>query len=767
MILSIYYLYHHSQILLEMKIIHRIILFLLIGIQVIAIAYSQKSDPGLLTLDRIYNSYEFFPEFFGPAEWMEDGSGYTTLEYSGAAFGKVDLVRYDALTGSGTLLVESDNFIPEGKVRPLEIDDYTWSPEGDRLLIFTNTVRVWRTNTKGDYWIYDLNSEKLRQIGAFAKPSTLMFAKFSPDGKKVGYVMENNIYVEDLETGDILQLTANGTAIMINGTFDWVYEEEFQIQDGFRWSPDSKKIAYWQIDDSGIGVFYLINNTDSIYPRIIKIPYPKVGQMLPSARIGVITIDGGETVWMKTDGDPGDHYIPRMEWAANSEEIVFQYMNRLQNNNQVILGDANTGDVHTIYTEKDEAWLDVVDDFHWIERGRYFTWISEKSGWRHIYLVSRDGKEIRQITNGNFDVISVEYIDEIEGYIYFIASPDNPTQQFLFRIKMDDGAEPEKLTAEKRGSHSYDISPDGKWAIRTWSDFETPPIMDLVSLSKHKTQRILVENNRLKSNIKKLHRPKVEFFRVDVGNGVKLDGWMMKPYHFDQSQKYPVLFYLYGEPGSSTVQDNFNWIYYLWHTMLTQKGYIIISIDNRGTNAPRGREWRKCIYKQIGVLAPADQAKAAIEIGEWDFIDKDRFAIWGWSGGGSMTLNALLQYPEIYHTGIAVASVPDQRLYDAIYQERYMQTPELNPEGFMKGSPITYAGNLKGNLLIIHGTGDDNVHYQGMEKLINEFIRYNKQFTMMAYPNRSHGIYEGMGTTLHLYTLMTNFLMEKMPPGEE
>ena len=401
--------------------------------------YCQKPDPGLLTLDRIFSSYEFIPEFFSPSKWLKDSSGYTTLEYSGLAYDKPELVKYDAKTGTRTLLMKSEKFMPEGKETSLEIDDYYWSPDGSCLLMFTNTTRVWRTNTKGDYWIYDFKNEKLKQIGTFAKPSTMMFAKFSTDGKKVGYVVENNIFVEDLETGDIIQLTNDGSDKMVNGTFDWVYEEEFQIQDGFRWSPDSRKIAFWQIDDSGVGEFCLINNTDSIYPRIITIPYPKVGETLPSARIGVIPADSGKTVWMNTEGDPRNNYIPRMEWAANSEEIVFQYMNRLQNKNQVMLGDIQTGDVRTVYTEVDEAWVDVVDDFQWIEGGKYFTWVSEQSGWRHIYLVSRDGTEIRQITHGDYDVVSVEHIDEKTGYLYFIASPGNPTQRVLFRIKMSGG----------------------------------------------------------------------------------------------------------------------------------------------------------------------------------------------------------------------------------------------------------------------------------------------------------------------------------------
>jgi dipeptidyl-peptidase-4 len=409
--------------------------------------------------------------------------------------------------------------------------------------------------------------------------------------------------------------------------------------------------------------------------------------------------------------------------------------------------------------------VDVVDDMKWISGGKFFTWISERSGWRHMYLVSRDGKEIRSITSGNWDLISVSAIDEKEGFLYFIASPENPTQRYLYRTRLTGDGKPDLLTPQNHGYHEYNISPDARWAIHTWSDFETPETTELVNIPKHKSVSVLADNGRLKDAVKELKKLPVEFFRIDIGDGVKLDGFVMKPYNFDASRKYPVLFYVYGEPWGQTVLDQFGSLYYLWHLMLTQQGYIVISIDNRGTPAPRGRDWRKCIYKQIGVLAPEEQAKAARIISEWDFIDKDRFAIWGWSGGGGMTLHALLQYPEIYSTGIAVASVPDLALYDATYQERYMQTPLTNPEGYKKGSPITHAANLKGNLLIIHGTGDDNVHYQGMEKLVNEFIKYNRQFTMMAYPNRSHGIFEGEGTTVHLYTLMTKYLMDKMPPG--
>jgi dipeptidyl-peptidase-4 len=728
-------------------------------------SFSQESDRGLLTINRIFNSYEFYPDFYGPVKWLEDGSGFTAVEYSSAVPGGQDLVKYDPQTSKSSVLISASDLKPAGYDMPLEISNYSWSKDGNKLLIFTNTARVWRYNTRGDYWIFDIGTRKLKQIGTFADPSTLMFAKFSPDGNKVAYVVRNNIYTENLQDGKITQLTYDGSSTIINGNFDWVYEEEFIIYDGFRWSPDGKLIAYWQFDASGVKEFLLINNTDSLYPRIIRIPYPKVGETLSACRIGVIPSTGGETVWMKTSGDPRNNYIPRMEWAGTSEEISFQYFNRFQNKDEVMLGNAFTGEVSTILTETDEAWVDVVDDMKWISGGKFFTWISERSGWRHMYLVSRDGKEIRSITSGNWDLISVSAIDEKEGFLYFIASPENPTQRYLYRTRLTGEGKPDLLTPQNHGYHEYNISPDARWAIHTWSDFETPETTELVNIPKHKSVSVLADNGRLKDAVKELKKLPVEFFRIDIGDGVKLDGFVMKPYNFDASRKYPVLFYVYGEPWGQTVLDQFGSLYYLWHLMLTQQGYIVISIDNRGTPAPRGRDWRKCIYKQIGVLAPEEQAKAARIISEWDFIDKDRFAIWGWSGGGGMTLHALLQYPEIYSTGIAVASVPDLALYDATYQERYMQTPLTNPEGYKKGSPITHAANLKGNLLIIHGTGDDNVHYQGMEKLVNEFIKYNRQFTMMAYPNRSHGIFEGEGTTVHLYTLMTKYLMDKMPPG--
>ena len=720
-----------------------------------------QDDPGILTLERIFSSNEFRSERFGPARWLEDGSGYTTLERSEDDLGGVDIVKYNPRSGDKNVLIQAAQLLPEGGEKPLAVKDYHWSPDGTKLLIFTNTKRVWRRHTRGDYWVMELESGKLWQLGTFAEPSTMMFAKFSPNGKKVAYVVKHNIYTEDLETSAIKQITFDGTDEMINGTFDWVYEEEFGQRDGFRWSPDNKSIAYWQLDASEVRDFYMINNTDSLYSYVIPVQYPKVGETLSACRLGVMPAEGGETVWMKLDGDPQNNYIARMEWAAGSDELIFQYLNRHQNKLQLMLGTAATGEVKTIYTENDEAWLDPVDDLVWLDEGKAFTWVSEQSGWRHIYVVSRDGQTVKAVTKGDFDVISIQNIDIKNGYVYFMASPDNASQRYLYRARLDGKKEAERLTPDdQEGYHRYQVSPDSKWAIHTFMNTRTPMTVDVVSLPKHKSERMLVENTALKEKMAMLNVNPPEFFKVDIGDGIELDGWMIKPPNFNPETTYPVLFYVYGEPAGQTVIDRPP---SLWHLMMSQQGYIVVSFDNRGTPAPKGRDWRKIVYMKIGIISAEEQAKAATIIGDWDFVDKNRIAIWGWSGGGSSTLQAMLKYPEIYNTGMSVAPVPDQRLYDAVYQERYMRTYEENQEGFDEGSVINFAKNLEGNLLIVHGTGDDNVHYQGTEKLINELIKYNKPFTMMAYPNRSHGIYEGEGTTRHLYELLTRYLVENMP----
>jgi dipeptidyl-peptidase-4 len=754
-----------SRLITKNKIPGLLFLVLIVGL---ALWAGEKADPSFLDLERIFTSAEFKAERFGPARWLKNGKGYTTLEDSRRHDKGRDIVRYDPKTGKRHVLVPAKHLIPKGKTSPLKIEDYRWSPDGKQLLIFTDTKRVWRRNTKGDYWVLNLRNRKLQKIGGKAGPSTLMFAKFSPQGDRVAYVSLNNIYVENLKDSHITPITSDGTETLINGTFDWVYEEEFSLRDGFRWSPDGKFIAYWQLDSSEVKEFYLINNTDSLYPKITAFKYPKAGETNSAGRVGIVNAQGGKTTWLDVPGDPRNNYIARMEWAANSKEVLLQYLNRLQNTNRVMLGDVFTGEIRTVFTDRDDTWVEVCDDLKWLNHGKSFTFVSERDGWQHVYKVSRSGENIELITPGEFDVISIENIDEEHGWLYYIAAPKNPAQRYLFRSLLNGSGKPERLTpVNLPGSHSYQVSPGSKWAFHTYSDFAVPTTINLIRLPSHRKVRTLVKNVSLKDKVKALKRSPVEFFRVEIEKGVLLDGWCMKPPGFDAAKKYPVLFYVYGEPWGQTVQDKWSGNRYLWHLMLTQQGYIVMSVDNRGTNAPRGREWRKCIYRQIGILASADQASALKAIIEkFSYVDASRIGIWGWSGGGSMSLNAIFRYPELYQTAMSVASVSNQRFYDSIYQERYMGLPKDNPEGFENGSPVTHAHKLKGNLLLIHGTGDDNCHYQGCEVLINELIAHNKYFTMMAYPNRSHGIYEGENTTRHLYELLTRYLKENLPLRE-
>jgi dipeptidyl-peptidase-4 len=729
-------------------------------------AQDKAADSGTLTLERIFGSREFAAERFGPARWMSDGDSYTTLEPAAAGGGR-DLVLYRAATGQREILVPAAKLVPPGASAPIAIEDYAWSPDGKVLIVMTNSRRVWRQNTRGDFWTYDLASGKLRKLGPEFEPSTLMFAKLSPDGRMAAYVVKHNIYVEDLADGAVRALTADGSEDIINGTSDWVNEEEFGIRDGFRWSPDSRLIAFWQFDTRGVPVFTMINNTDALYPKTIAFKHPKAGQPNSAVRVGVVPAAGGPVVWMKAPGDPHDIYIPLIDWAGNSKEVVFQQLNRLQNTNHVQLGDAATGDIRTMYVDKDEAWLDDMARFVWLEGGKGLFWLSERDGWRHAYYVSRDGKDVRLMTPGEYDVMSVDAIDEKNGLLYVTASPEDATKRFEYRVRMDGKGKPERVGPPgQTGVHRYDVSPTARWAFHSFSSLDTPPHTELVRLPGGEAVRTLAANAALRAKVEAIRRNRVEYAKLDIGGGVKVDSWRILPPGFDPKKKYPLFVYVYGEPAGQTVQDSWGGNNYLWHLMLAQQGYVVASFDNRGTPAPRGRAWRKSVYRQIGILASADQAAAVrAAIAAWPFIDAERIGSWGWSGGGQMTLNAIFRYPELYKAGLAVAFVSDQKLYDTIYQERFMGLPQDNADGYKNGSPITFAKNLKGNLLIVHGTGDDNVHYQSFEMLVNELIANGKQFTMMSYPNRSHGISEGRGTTLHLYKLLTSYLETHLTPG--
>jgi dipeptidyl-peptidase 4 len=715
-------------------------------------------------IDRIYAANEYALPRFGPARWLADGVSYTTVERGPT--GGSEIIRYDAASGNRSVLISAAQLTPAGGQKPLTIADYVWSEDDAKLLIFTNTQKVWRQNTRGDYWVLTLKTGSLQQVGASRPPASLMFAKFSPDATRVGYVSANNVYVERLDDGKVTQLTTDGSETTINGTSDWVYEEEFGLRDGFRWSPDGRSIAYFQFDSIGVGIFSLINTTDTLYPVITRIPYPKAGTTNSAVRIGVISAEGGPTTWIRTEGDPRNTYLSRLGWI-DAHTLAIQQLNRLQNRNDFLAADAKSGAVRRIFRDESPQWVDINEEVPWIDGGRAFLWQSEKSGWNHVYRVPREGGSGQVITRFEGDVTDIAGFDEKGGWMYFRASPDHAGQRYLYRSRLDGSGTPERVTpASQPGTHRYDVSPTGRMAFHTYSRFERPATTQVIELPSHKPIRALTDPAAVIAKVTPLLQPPAEFFRIDIGEGVQLDGYLLKPSTFDASKKYPFITHVYGEPAGQTVNDAWGGSQLLFHRALAEAGYIIISVDNRGTPAPRGTAWRKIIYGTVGDLSSREQAAAVKALlARHAFLDPDRVGVWGWSGGGTNTLNAMFRFPEVYKVGVAVAPVPDQRLYDTIYQERYMGLPQENVAGYKVGSAINFAEGLQGKLLLIHGSGDDNVHAQGTERLINRLVELGKPFDSMIYPNRSHSISEGPGTTPHVYKLIARYFYTHLAPG--
>jgi len=750
-----------------------------------AVSFAQQPAPTPETpkdtITRIFTN-EFSERPSPPPRWFEGGESYIAIEPAAGGHGR-DVVKYDTATGKNReVLITAAQLTPEGGKGPLEIAGLSWSKDNQRVLIFTNTRRVWRTNSRGDYWFLDRKAGKLKKLGGDAPEASLMYAKFNPDATRAAYLKNNDIYVEDFTSGKIQRITQDGSDLVINGGSDWVNEEELGLHDCFRWSPDGKRIAFWQFDLHGVGDFALMYYlgkergvvTDIPYPQTgpypvqMQVPYPLAGTTNSAVRAGVVGADGkGNVKWMDMPGDPRQNYIARLQWA-DANMLLIQQTNRLQNTENYLLADAGSGAVHQMWRDHDDAFISGYPEAQPIREGRQFLAVSEKDGWMHVWAIDRNGHETL-VTRGAMDAAGIEGVDEKGGWLYFIASPDNATQRYLYRSPLDGSADPVRVTpASFVGVNGYNISPDGKYAFHTFSSINDPGLRELVSLPDHKLVRMSSDGAESRKKMAQFLTQPAEFFKVDAGDGVAVDGWMMKPPNFDPAKKYPVLVNIYGEPASQTVLDRWGGNGALFHRYIASLGYLVVSFDNSGTPAPRGRAWRKVIYGDVGVLSSKQQAQALRSLGKMDaFVDLDRVAVWGWSGGGTNTLNLIFRSPDLYKVGMAVAPVPDQRLYDSIYQERYMGLPQDNSEGYKKGSAINFAAGLKGHLLIVHGSGDDNVHYQGTELLVNKLIELGKSFDFMTYPDRTHGISEGPGTTVHVYHLLARYLTEHLPAGPQ
>ena len=707
--------------------------------------------------------------------WNKDGNSYTTIEDNSIveitlpAMTKTPLVTAEQLAPLGLRQREGNRGAETGR-RGFggAAFQYQFSTDNQKVLISTKPIRIYH-NTFYTVNVFDKTTNTLTPIGKSVPAPGLLNAKLSPDGSKVAYVYDNNIYSEDLATHTTEKLTTDGSDKKLNGWFDYAYSEELYTIDGFRWSPDSKTIAYWQLDLARVGIFFMINNTDSIYPKIISIPFSKVGEPIAEARIGVLNLTTRQTKWMHIEGDPGKNYLPRMEWTPDGSRLIVQQLNRAQNHSNLVLCDPATGDSKVIYQESDDAWIDIRAfwshsggiGWDWLDNGKAFLWASEKDGWRHLYKITLDGQETL-LTKGDFDVTSVNGWDEKAGVLYFGASPTNATQRYLYKSSLKKPtAPPTRLTPDGLpGTHAYTISPNGHWAQHSFSSHLYANASEWVSLPDNKP---LNPADAIAQHLTATDAGKqTTFFQLTTADGVTMDGWVVKPANFDSTKKYPVVFYTYSEPAGASVTDAAQGRNPFFNL---ESGYIFVSVEGRGTPVPKGRTWRKSIYKSIGWLNVNDQAAAAREILKWPFIDTSRVAVYGSSGGGSTTQNLLFRYPDIYKVGLASAGVPNQLIYNTIYEERFMGVLPENRDAYIKCSPITYAKGLRGHLLIMHGTGDHNVNYQGEEMLLNELIKYNRQFQFMPYPNRTHGITEGEGTIEHKTTLMRNFLTQWCPPG--
>ena len=708
--------------------------------------------------------------------WNDDESGYY-------------IIKDNSIVLVSTQGEDDKTILASSSVNNVDFKSFNFSVRKDKLLIFTNTVKVWRYETRGDYWVYDFNTRKATKIGATMPESSLMFAKFSPDGSSVAYVSKENsssdkirnsstsvnIYIEDLKTNSVKQLTSsNGTKKLINGTFDWVYEEEFGCRDGFLFNDSGTKIAFWQIDANQVRDFFMINNTDSIYSYTIPVEYPKVGEDLSPARIGVIDLATDKISWIKIPGESNKFYLPRMTWLPNKDELMIQQLNRKQNHSKIFIADSESGQSRLLMEETDDAWVDlrsswpyqVQAGWKFINNGKEFLYTTEKDGWSHIYRFNIKNKKEYLVTKGSYDVVRPLAYDEQNKEVYFIASPENPTERYLYKTSVKGNGKLQRVTPlNLEGSHNYQISTKAKYAFHSFSNYYTKPMQAVISLPSH--DFIYKEQNMVsKFDSRKKKDHPLEFFEITTVDNVTMEGWIVKPKNLDVNKKYPVLFYFYSEPAGQTGVNRYgagnNGLY---DGNLSEDGYVYVTFDGRGTPSPKGRAWRKAIYRNIGRINVRDMAMGAKAVFEkYDFIDTTRVAVHGWSGGGTATLNCLFQYPEIFHTGIAVAAVANQLTYDNIYQERYMGDPKETYQDYVDGSPIKYAKNLKGNLLYIHGTGDDNVHYQNAEMLANELIKHKKVFYMLSYPNRSHGIREDSAYP-HVRLMFTDFLRKNCPPG--
>ncbi len=711
------------------------------------ISYFTLNAQDSITVEKLWGEYAYMAKRVPGFNFMNDGQHYTRLEAN-------KIKKYDLTSGafvedilSGNMLKGMSGF--EGK-----IDSYHFNNDESAIIIESESEAIYRHSSKAYFYIYNRKNKSLTPV---FQDDKVLHATLSPDGSKVAYVWANDLYYLNLSDGITHPITDDGkTNAIINGSADWVYEEEFAFTKAFHWSPDSKKIAFLRFDETEVPEFTMTKFNNDLYPEYVTFKYPKVGEKnaIVTAHCYSLAMDKTTTVQLEEDKE---FYLPRIMWTNDPNKIMLYKMNRHQNNLQLLLADAQTGQTTLALEENNKYFIEITDDIRFLKNNKEFIWSSEKSGYNHLYLYDFNGKEKAKLTQGDYDVINFYGVDEEKSRIYYRAAEKNSREKQIYSADLKGK---NKLTLiGNPGTNSAQFSSTFDYFVNTNSTINTPPSY-VVYNSKGKEVRTIENNNDLKKDLQSITTSPVEFFDFKTKDDVSLNGWMIKPTDFDPNKQYPVFMYLYGGPGSQQVTDSWKSFNYWWFQMLAQNGYVVACVDNRGTGA-RGEEFRKMTYMNLGHLETIDQIEAAKYLGGLPYTDKSRIGIFGWSYGGYMSSLCLLKGNDVFKAAIAVAPVTNWRWYDTVYTERYMRTEEENPKGYAENSPINFADRLKGKYLLVHGMGDDNVHWQNTVEMANALISANKQFDTYFYPNRHHGI-TGGNARLHLYTKMTNFIYENL-----
>ncbi len=722
----------------------RIILATFIFFVSVTLIFAQKA----ITIDEIYTKFSFTTKSVSGFNFMKDGNHYSTLKNG-------NINKYNFTSGAPV-----ETIFDGGTVKGIagfsgDLEKYTFSEDESKILIESQSDRIYRHSSQLKCHVFDIKTASLTEIYPKGK---IVNPIFSPDGEKVGFVFSNNLYIKNLKSNNITQITADGVKNkIINGMCDWVYEEEFSFTRAFYWSPDSKKIAFIRFDESKVPEFTMQLYMDDSYPIHETFKYPKVGEK--NAAVTAWMYDISRAKAQKVDiGSLSDLYIPRIIWTKDPNKLCIVTLNRHQNHLKLHITDTKINKSSVLYEEKNKYYIDITDDLTFLKDGKHFVWSSEKEGYNQLYLFGMDGKQKVKLTTGAYDIMAFYGVDEKNNKVYFQAAEISPLQKHVFSVDLD-GKNITNLTPTSEGTNSAQFSSTFDFFSNNHSTANTAPTYTVFDRVGKKVRTI--EDN---INYHKLQEEygvsPVDFFTFTTSENVKLNGWMIKPRDFNPTRKYPVFMTQYSGPGSQSVTDSWKGTSYWWNQLIAQAGYIVVCVDGRGTGA-RGEEFKKITYLQLGHFETIDQIEAAKYMGAQPYVDKNRIGIFGWSYGGYMSSLCILKGNEVFKAAIAVAPVTHWKWYDSVYTERYMRTTAENPKGYADNSPVYFADRLKGNFLLIHGMSDDNVHFQNTVEMANALIKANKQFDTYYYPNRNHGIY-GDNATVHLYTKMTSFIFEKL-----